>query len=161
LWLFTLNEELMVNPTVDLMHCHGSVRKDRPDPIPAETIEALVVAGQRASTSSNLQMTSVVAVADAATRSRLSELCGNQAHVAQAPVFLAWCADLNPLDRACELRGIEQVADYVENFLVAAVDVAISAQNAESAANLLTDTRWRVQQSSTTDQRRPDVRFAT
>jgi hypothetical protein len=41
------------------------------------------------------------------------------------------------------------------------VDVAIAAQNAALAANLLTDTRWRAQQSSTTDQRLPDVRFAT
>ena len=151
----------MPNVTFDLINCHASIRKYKPDPVPAETIEALVVAAQRASTSSNRQMTSVVAVTDAATRARLAELCGNQAHVAQAPVFLAWCADLNRLDRACKLRGTTQVTDYVENSLVAAVDVAIAAQNAEMAANLLTDTRWRAQQSSTTDQRRPDVRFAT
>ena len=151
----------MPNVTFDLIHCHGSVRRYRPDPIPAETIEAIVAAGQRASTSSNLQMTSVVAVTEATTRTRLSELCGDQAHVAQAPVFLAWCADLKRLDRACELLGTTQVTDYVENFLAAAVDVAITAQNAEMAANLLTDTRWRAQQSSTTDQRRADVRFAT
>jgi FMN reductase (NADPH) len=113
------------------------VRKYRPDPVSTETIEAIVVAGQRASTSSNLQMTSVVAVTDPATRARLSELCGNQAHIAQAPVFLAWCADLQRLDRACELRGIDQVTDYVENFLVAAVDVAIAAQNAALAAESL------------------------
>ena len=151
----------MPNATFDRIHCHGSVRRYKPDPVPTETIEAIVVAGQRASTSSNLQMTSVVAVTDPATRARLSELCGNQAHIAQAPVYLAWCADLQRLDRACELRGIDQVTDYVENFLVAAVDVAIVAQNAAMAASLLTDTRWRAQQSSTTDQRRPDVRFAT
>ena len=151
----------MPNVTFDLIHRHGSVRKYRPDPVSAETIETIVVAGQRASTSSNPQMTSVVAVTEATTRTRLSELCGNQAHDAQAPVFLAWCADLQRLDRACKLRGIDQITDYVENFLVAAVDVAIAAQNAAMTANLLTDTRWRAQQSSTTDQRRPDVLFAT
>ena len=127
----------MPTPVFDLIHCHGSVRRYRPDPILAETIEAIVAAGQRASTSSNLQMTSVVAVTEAATRARLSELCGGQAHIAQAPVFLAWCADLQRLDRACELRGIDQVTDYVENFLVAAVDVAIAAQNAALAAESL------------------------
>ena len=127
----------MPNAILDLIHCHGSVRRYRPDPIPAETIEALVLAGQRASTSSNLQMTSVVAVTEQATRARLAELCGNQAHIAQAPVFLAWCADLKRLDRACELRDVDQVTDYVENFLVAAVDVAIAAQNAALAAESL------------------------
>lgn len=127
----------MHNPILDLIHRHGSVRKYKPDPIPAEIIETLVVAGQRASTSSNLQMTSVVAVTDAGVRARLAAVCGGQAHVAQAPVFLAWCADLNRLERACELRGYTQVADYVENFLVAAVDVAIASQNAALAAESL------------------------
>lgn len=127
----------MSTPTLDLIHRHGSVRKYKPDPIPAEIIETLALAGQRASTSSNLQMTSVVAVTDAGVRARLAEICGGQAHVAQAPVFLAWCADLNRLERACELRGYTQVTDYVENFLVAAVDVAIASQNAALAAESL------------------------
>ncbi len=126
-----------MNPTLDLIHRHGSVRKYKPDSVPQEIVETFVVAGQRASTSSNLQMTSVVAVTDAATRARLSEICGGQAHVAQAPLFLAWCADLTRLDRACRLRGYTQVTDYVENFLVAAVDVAIAAQNAALAAESL------------------------
>jgi FMN reductase (NADPH) len=127
----------MSNPTLDLIHRHGSARQYKPDPLPPEIIETLVQAGQRASTSSNLQMTSVVAVTDAAVRSRLSAICGGQAHVAQAPVFLAWCADLNRLDRACALRGYTQVTEYVENFLVAAVDVAIASQNAALAAEAL------------------------
>ena len=127
----------MSNPTLDLISRHGSVRKYRPDPIPAETIEAIVSAAQRTSTSSNLQAYSVVAVTDAAKRARLAELCGNQEHIAQAPVFLAWCADLARLDRACELRGYTQVTAYVENFLVAAVDAVIAAQTAALAAESL------------------------
>ena len=79
----------------------------------------------------------MVAVTDAAKRARLAELCGNQEHIAQAPVFLAWCADLARLDRACELRGYTQVTGYVENFLVAAVDAAIAAQTAALAAESL------------------------
>ena len=35
--------------------------------------------------------------------------------------------------------------------------VVIPQLHAEMAANLLTNTRWRAQQSSTTDQRCPDV----
>jgi FMN reductase (NADPH) len=113
---------------------HGSVRKYRPDPVPPETVSEIVYAAQRASTSSNLQMWTVVAVTEQPSRARLAELCGNQAHIAQAPVFLAWCADLARLDRACELRSYAQVTDYVENFLVAAVDAAIAAQNGALAA---------------------------
>jgi FMN reductase (NADPH) len=125
------------NPILELMADHGSVRQYRPEPVPRATIREIVYAAQRASTSSNLQMWTVVAVADAERRAKLAELCGNQGHIAQAPVFLAWCADLARLDRACELRGYTQVTEYVENFLVAAVDAAIAAQNGALAAESL------------------------
>jgi FMN reductase (NADPH) len=127
----------MNNPTLDLIHCHGSVRNYKPDPVPPAMIETIVAAAQRSSTSSNLQMMSVVAVTDADRRRRLAELCGSQSHIAQAPVFMAWCADLNRLDRVCELRGYTQVAGYVENFLLAAVDTAIASQTAALVAESL------------------------
>ena len=127
----------MENPTFDLIHRHASVRRYKADPLPVSVIEALVAAGQRASTSSNLQTYSVVAVTEATTRARLAGLCGNQRHVAEAPLFLAFCADLARLERACRLRGYTQVTGYVESFLVAAVDAAILAQNAALAAESL------------------------
>ncbi len=125
------------NPTLSLMHEHGSVRRYRPDPVPPETVAAIVYAAQRASTSSNLQMWTVIAVTGAAKRERIAALCGNQRHVAEAPVFLAWCADLARLDRVCQLRGYTQITEYVENFLVAAMDAAIAAQNGALAAESL------------------------
>ncbi len=127
----------MTNATLDLMRRHASVRQYRPDPIPEAMIEEVVSAAQCSSTSSNLQMMSVVAVRDAAMRAQISEWCGNQAHVAQAPVLLVWCADLARLDRACELRGYKQVTNYVENFLVAVMDATIAAQSAALAAESL------------------------
>ena len=125
------------NPTLEVIYRHGSVRSYLPNPVPADMVEAIVAAAQRTSTSSNLQMWSVVAVTEADRRSRLAELCGNQAHIAQAPLFLAWCADLARLDRVCRLRGYTQVTEYVENFLLAAVDAAIAAQTAALAAESL------------------------
>jgi FMN reductase (NADPH) len=124
-------------PTIELIHRHASLRSYRSDPVPPAMVEAIVLAGQRAATSSNLQMTSVVAVVEGATRQTLARLCGDQGHIAQAPLFLAWCADLARLDRACQLRSYTQVTEYVENFLVAAVDVAIAMQNAALAAESL------------------------
>jgi nitroreductase len=124
-------------PTIELIHRHGSVRHYKPDPVPTEMVETIVAAAQRSSTSSNLQMMSVVAIMDAAKRARLAELCGNQLHIAEAPVFMAWCADLNRLDRVCELRGYKQVAGYVENLLLATMDTAIASQTAALAAESL------------------------
>jgi len=127
----------MTNPTIELIHAHASVRHYKPDPLPVETVETILAAGQRASTSSNLQAYSVVVVTDSAKRQKLAELCGDQKHVAEAPVFLAFCADLARLERVCQLRGYTQVTGYVENFLVAAVDAAILAQNTALAAESL------------------------
>ena len=127
----------MENPTLELIHRHASIRSYKTDPVPATVIETLITAGQHASTSSNLQTYSVVAVTDPAKRAKLSELSGNQKHVAEAPVFLAFCANLARLERVCHLRGYSQVVGHVENFLVAAVDAAILAQNTALAAESL------------------------
>jgi FMN reductase (NADPH) len=127
----------MRTPTIEQIHEHASVRAYKSDPVSADLVEAIVAAAQRSSTSSNLQTYSVVAVTGADERARLATLCGNQRHIPQAPVFLAWCADLSRLDRVCEMRGYQQVTGYVENFLVAAMDAAIAAQTATLAAESL------------------------
>jgi FMN reductase (NADPH) len=127
----------MNNPTLELMHQHGSVRRYKPDPVPADMVEAIVTAGQRAATSSNLQMYSVILTTEAEDRRRMRAYCGGQVHISQAPVFLTWCADLSRLDRICEVRGYQHQSGYVENFLLAAVDAVIAAQNAGLAAESL------------------------
>ncbi len=125
------------NPILDQLHKHVSVRSYKPDPIPRDWIEAIVAAGQRAATSSNLQVYAAIAVTNANTRAELAHWCGDQKHIEDAPVFIAWCADLSKLDRACELRGLPHVSEYVENFLVSAVDVSLAMQNAAVAAESL------------------------
>lgn len=127
----------MTNPVIEQIARHVSVRSFMPEPVSRGMIEAIVAAGQRAATSSNLQLYSVVAVTDAATRQRLATLCGDQEQIREAPVFLAWCADRRRLERACDLRGYTQNNEYLESFLVAAVDVALIMQNAALAAESL------------------------
>ncbi len=127
----------MTTPTIEQIYQHGSVRQYKSYPVPAEMVESIVAAGQRGSTSSNLQMYSVVAVTSDEKRDQLATLCGNQAHIRQAPVFLAWCADLSRLERAAEMRGRQVVTNGAEHFLLAAVDVAILMQTATLAAESL------------------------
>ncbi|GAB4485832.1 MAG: NADPH-dependent oxidoreductase [Anaerolineales bacterium] len=122
---------------LQLIESHGSCRHYKPDSLPAATVEVVVGAAQRGSTSSNLQAYSVIAVSDSAKRAELAHLCGDQKHVAEAPLFLAWCADLARLERAAELRGLQQESAYVESFLTAAMDAAIAAQTAALAAEAL------------------------
>jgi FMN reductase (NADPH) len=127
----------MDNPTLELIHRHASARHYKPDPVPVSDIETIVAAAQRASTWSNMQPYSVIAITDEARRKKLAHLCGDQDHIQEAPVFLAFLADLARLDHICQLRGTKQVTNYVENFLVAAMDATIAAQNAAIAAESL------------------------
>lgn len=127
----------MTTPTIDQIYRHVSVRRFSSEPVPPELVETIVAAAQRSATSSNLQMYSVVAVTNADHRARLAELCGDQAQIAEAPVFLAWCADRSRLDRICRRRGYTQAVEHVEPFLVAAVDAAILMQTATLAAESL------------------------
>jgi len=127
----------MENAILEQLHAHASVRHYKPDPVPAAMVETIVAAAQCASTSSNMQSYSVVAVTDPDRRTKLASLCGDQQHIQEAPVFLAWCADLARMQHICALRGCTQVTDYVENFLVAAVDAALASQNAAAAAESL------------------------
>jgi FMN reductase (NADPH) len=127
----------MTNPTLELILQHASARHYKPDPIPVSMIEEIVIAAQHASTSSALQAYSVIAVTAASKREKLSDLCGNQDHIRQAPLFLAWCADLSRLGDICKSRGYTQVTEYTENFLVAAFDAILASQNAALAAESL------------------------
>lgn len=128
-----------MNETISKMLEHRSIRKYSDRPVPRELIEQIVSAGQMASSSSNVQAYTVIAVTDADRKAKLAELCGNQAYVAECPVFLVWCADLSRLKRAAE-RHIPSETTYegtTENFIVATVDTALAAQNAAIAAESL------------------------
>jgi len=130
-------ENKEMNSVIELIYRHASVRDYKTDPIPADMIREVVAAGQRASTSSNLQTYSVVVTQDLTKRKRLQELCNHQEHISQAPVFLTWCADISRMDRIASVRGYDHISDNVENFLMAAVDAALAMQNTALAAESL------------------------
>ncbi len=117
---------------------HRSVRGFRPDVLPDGTLELLIAAAQSASTSSNLQVWSVVAIEDPAHKSRLATLAGDQQFIRDAPLLLVWLADLARLDGigADRQQSVEGTL-YVEEFIVAVVDAALAAQSALIAAESL------------------------
>ena len=113
---------------------HRSVRSYASKPVEDEILRVAVAAAQSASTSSNLQVWSVVAVRDRAKLAKLGDLAGGQQHVIDAPLFLAWVLDLSRLRRLGEAVGTPaQATDYLEMYTVGAVDVALAAQNAAVA----------------------------
>ncbi|MBD2595640.1 NADPH-dependent oxidoreductase [Nostoc spongiaeforme FACHB-130] len=126
------------NETITNLLSHRSIRAYLSEPLPPNTLETLVAAAQSASTSSNLQTWSVVAVEDAQRKEKLSQLANNQAHIRQCPLFLVWLADLARLTYIADSQGLpHEGLNYLEMFLVAAIDAALAAQNAVVAAESL------------------------
>lgn len=129
---------LLSNPVIDTLLTHRSVRAFTAVPLPAGALEAAVAAAQSASTSSNLQAWSVVAVRDPVTKAALSAVAGGQRHVVEAPVLLVWLADLSRLAELGERTGgAVEGLDFLEMFVVGAVDAALAAQNAAVALESL------------------------
>ena len=117
---------------------HRSVRGFLPRALPEGTLELLIAAAQSASTSSNLQFWSVVAVQEPERKSRLAELAGQQQFIRDAPLLLVWLADLSRLDRiAAEHQAQVDGTHYLEEFIVGVVDAALAAQSALIAAESL------------------------
>lgn len=123
------------SPVIDRQLQHRSVRRFLDAPVSDAQLEAIVGAAQRASTSSNLQAWTVVAVRDEDRRKRLSEMLGGHPYIESAPVFLAWIADLSRNDLLIRSHGVEpETLGYIEMTLIGAIDVGIAAQNALLAA---------------------------
>ncbi len=126
------------NDVIATLLSHRSVRGFRPDALPEGTLETLVAAAQSASTSSNLQTWSVVAVTDPAKKAALAKVAKNQKHIEQCPLFLVWLADVSRNERlGVEENVTLETIPHFETYLVAAIDASLAAQNATVAAESL------------------------
>jgi len=132
------NERQCGQSVIDVQMAHRSVRSFTNEAIDAGTVRRLVEAGTRASTSSNMQAYTVVAIADAELKKRIAGLCSDQKQIHESAAFLVFCADMHKLLLACALQGVDtQAAGEAEALLVAVVDVALVMQNVAVAAESL------------------------
>ncbi|HEY9280252.1 MAG TPA: NADPH-dependent oxidoreductase [Eoetvoesiella sp.] len=124
-----------LSQTIETLLSHRSIRAYSSQPLLPNTLELLVAAAQSASSSSNLQAWSVVAVQDPARKARLAKLSNDQEHIRTCPLFLVWVADLARLKALGMKRAVAYDSlPYLEMFLVASIDTALAAQNAAVAA---------------------------
>jgi FMN reductase (NADPH) len=117
-----------MNPTLDLMSRHRSVRRFGPAPLSRDTLEAAVAAAQMASSSSHTQSYCVLRVTDPGARERLVAMCGNQRMVADAGAFLVVCGDFRR-HLLLSRRAGEPHIQNLDAFLVAVIDAALFGQN--------------------------------
>lgn len=126
---------LTLNPVLEQMASHRSVRSfDRERPLPEHTLETLIEAAQRSSTSSNMQIWSAVVVTDPEKRTLLRSYCRDQAFVEEAPLFLLFCGDTYRLREVATRQGYAFNYSRIDFLLAATIDAALACQNAALAA---------------------------
>ncbi len=126
------------NDTLDTLLAHRSHRHYLPQKLPEGVLETIIAAASSASTSSNLQVWSVVAVEDEARKIRLADLAGGQQHIRDCPLLLIWLCDLARLEMIGREKGRDAAAlPYLEIFMTGIVDAALAAQNAAIALESL------------------------
>ncbi|MFM2479158.1 oxygen-insensitive NADPH nitroreductase [Celerinatantimonas sp. MCCC 1A17872] len=119
-----------MNPTIDLLRHHTSVRKFTGEPISSDQLNAIFESAQMASTSSFMQTGSIVRVTDPQLREKFAALAGGQTWISEAAEFLVWCADFHRHQQIAP----EAKLGFSEQLLIGSIDVALMAENALVAA---------------------------
>ena len=123
-----------MNPTIDLIKSHRSIRKFTEESISPDTLQQLIEAGQAAATSSFVQSVSVIRVSEPTTRSALAEVAGGQRYVETCAEFLVICADMKRNEQLAIKHGTTPKTGFTEHFVISAVDAGLFAQNLVTAA---------------------------
>ena len=115
---------------------HRSIRNYKSDPIPEQTLNEILNAGIRASTTGNMQVYSIIITTEDKLKEKLWEAHFKQNMVKQAPVILTFCADFNRFNTWCRQRQAEPGYDNFLSFITAFTDALLAAQNCALAAEI-------------------------
>ena len=128
----------MENPTIKQLQNRKSIRQFTGKPIPKEDLELIFKTAQRAPTSINAQQVSLVYTRDKAKLKCISELCGGQAHIATADVFVGIVIDFNRTNTIVVSLGKKHVIEQsAEGIMVGAIDAGIMLSFMQTAAEAL------------------------
>jgi FMN reductase (NADPH) len=117
-----------MNPVIEQMLAHRSIRKFTDEPVHEADITAAIEAGQMASTSGGIQSYSVLRIREPDTLDQLVELSGGQTKVRRCGAFFVICGDTRR-HRLLAAQRDEGYDTRLEAFLLATVDASLFAQN--------------------------------
>ncbi|MFC2949444.1 NADPH-dependent oxidoreductase [Virgibacillus sediminis] len=125
----------MVNEVTKSLQSHRSFRSYQDKPVDEEQLDQIIESVQAAPNWINGQQYSIIAVKDPERKQKLAELCGNQKHIEEAPVFLVFCADFYRTHLASEIEGKSlKTTEEIDSLIVGATDVGIALGTAVAAA---------------------------
>jgi nitroreductase len=122
-----------VNPIIDQMNQHFSVRQFKKERIADETLKTIINAGRSASTWMNFQSYSIIVVRNQEKKQKIYDLLG-QSSILSADVFLVFVGDFYRAKQITDEKGVAFKPEGVERLLVSSVDAALVAQNTLLAA---------------------------
>lgn len=104
---------------------HYSLRRFAAKAVAPDLLRLLMLAALSAPSKSDLQQADIVHVADPEKRRTIQALIPDMPWIADAPVFLVFCANHRRLRQISEWRGKEFANRHLDHFMNAAVDAAI------------------------------------
>ncbi len=127
-----------MNDIIRTLLSHRSFRSYQNKPVNEEQLDQIIQAVQAAPNWINGQHVSIIAVKDPQRRKKFAELCGNQKHIEEAPVFLVFCADFYRIYLASRMenKSMDAIHD-VDTLIVGTTDVGIALGTAVIAAESL------------------------
>ena len=128
---------LTSSETIETLLQRRSIRKYNDTPVTDDQVDAILKAAFRAPTSSNIQSYTVITVRNPETKQRLAVPTGNQQHIIDCPVFLAFCADLTRLEHVLKERNHTLGNNNLEIGLVSSIDASLVGMSAYLAAESL------------------------
>lgn len=124
-----------MNDVIKNLLSHRSIRSFQDKPVDEDQIDQIIQAVQAAPSWINGQQVSIIAVKDQEQRTKFAELCGGQKHVAEAPLFLIFCADFYRSSLAAQMENLPLGAlEDIDTLIVGATDVGIALGTAVAAA---------------------------
>lgn len=117
-----------------------SIRKFSSKPIPEETVQKIVEAGQRAPSACNLQTYSIIWVKGVEIKEKILDACWASSQMKGVPVVFVICADVRRLCRTLDYlkasHCLKQEGGYAIK-LMSIIDASLAAENMTMAAECL------------------------
>lgn len=126
----------MMDNTINSLLLHRSYRSYHDRAVEDEKLDNIIRAVQAAPNWCNIQHVSIIVIKDNKCRQRMVELCGGQPYIAQAPVFLVFCADYYRTFLACRKHGenLDDIMQDIDHLIIGANEVGIALGTAVVAA---------------------------
>lgn len=125
-----------MNQIIETILNHRSIRKFSDEKLTREQVEIILQSALQASTSSHVMAYTIIGVTDENLKSDLQAVSGHP-HVKNSGHLFVFCADLQRNYQVTSQEKEEPVKQNIESteqFIVAAIDAALAAQNASIAA---------------------------